>query len=990
MRGRRPPTDVRPENLPPGMEPQPFVYHSPVPEATVTARNPDYLSPSDSEWVNQLSLMPEFHADAADSVRRARDYVPTKFVPTVEYPEPVKEGERTLTDRPKQAQLRERGPMSPARDKVMNELDKKRRQINAMWLRKSTKMEIKATADGADNMAALEGERSRRSLKLVNKDEMIRSTPMALLSCGKVGENPNTGKKFFFYDPKVLDSKIAQAQIGAAKADGILNDPKADRQMKKYAAKWKEAADRLHLIAKYTKDHWDSQEVKDMAMACRRELYDQLMREHEHGVSTTDFGETYFPTLYEGEMFNLDSITFGEDKIIGNRFTARKSFRDHYEAVMHGPFIPRSFDVADIIGHRVGQGMKSVARQSWSEALKDMKDASTSKPIAMSPVPTHPRTLVDPDTGDKVFHHDAWQAPSPEYELVYPSRGSQPIAVLKPYSDLVKTCTDFSAFKGSTAGEMSLYLSSMLKHGVVLVGDSFHPARLFQYATAMRGGVPSYKNGFAALTYRAEDLPAAVKAGEVHPEAARWALEKVAVNKNGSHVLMSKQEILEDMVKKGLNATRIGDAIYKDALQKIKLVGETLYKTIGPYNRWMFDRMMPGLISDSAVRSFERLHKANPDVPYDKLMRDVITDMNTYYGNMGRQGVFTNPTLRDAAQVTMLAPMWQEGLIGKEVRTIGRLTGISNLTGRQGLPQMGALGSAVTRGLAAYFVLTQAINLVTRRQLTFQNKEEGHKLDAWIPTGKDSGLWVSPMSVFAEKTHDLIRMMETKPKAWDAIVQMGENTLGPVGKMEAVLRTSRSPSGEYLTSTPKVIKTAVEQLAPVPISAGKPLAWAAYAAGAGPKPEPGTTERQVMASGFGIKTQPSQDAMTQAANGARKFAEDNMLKPDTQVILPTDEPSYEKLRHAFKIGDEGSTKKIFDTLVAKRKAGESAYERREQIVKDMQNWARRPFTGSANGDRLWIHSMTDAQRETYSQAVQQRYELLYGWEKWYLTQMAGQ
>ena len=42
------------------------------------------------------------------------------------------------------------------------------------------------------------------------------------------------------------------------------------------------------------------------------------------------------------------------------------------------------------------------------------------------------------------------------------------------------------------------------------------------------------------------------------------------------------------------------------------------------------------------------------------------------------------------------------------------------------------------------------------------------------------------------------------------------------------------------------------------------------------------------------------------------------------------------------------------------------------------------------GDRLWIHSMTDAQRETYSQAVQQRYELLYGWEKWYLTKVAGQ
>jgi hypothetical protein len=987
---RRPPTDVRPENEPPGTEQHKFLRRPPVPEATTTPRDPEYLSPEDAQWVNELALMPEFHAEAAGEALRAKDYKPTQFTPSPEAPEPKGVGERTLTDRPPQKQLKEQSPMSPARERIRDEMDKKRRQVNATWMRRATKQTIKATADGVDNQAIMEGERARQSLKLTNKDEMVRATPMALLACGKVGENPKTGRKFFFYDPKMLESKITQAQLGSMKAEDILRDLKSDRQLRKYAAKWKEAADRLQLIAQYTKDHWDDPEVRSMAQACRRELYDQLSREHENGVSTTDFGESYFPSRYEGEIFNLDTITFGEDRIVGNRFTSRKRFRDHYEAIRNGPFIPKSYDAADIISHRVRQGMKSVARSTWTEALKDMKDQSSGKPVAMSAVPTHPRSLVDPDSGDKVFHHDSWEAPSPEYELVYPTPSSQPIAMLKPYADLTRTVLSRSAFQGNPLGEGALYFTSMLKHGVVLIGDTFHPARLLQYATAMRGGEPSWRNGFAALTYRAEDLDAAVKSGDVHPAAAAWAKEKMAVNKDGTHALMTKQAVLEDMIKNGLNATKIGDAIYRDSVQKIPLVGEFIYgHGVGWYNRLIFDRLIPGLIADGAVRSFDKLHKANPDVPYDKLMRDVITDMNTFYGNMGRQGIFTNPTLRDFAQVFMLAPMWQEGLIGKEARTMGRLTGISNLTGRRGVPQMGALGSAMIKGLASYFVLTQAINLATRRQLTFQNKEKGHDLDAWLPTGRDTGLWISPLSVFAEKTHDLIRLSETKPKAWDAIVQMGENTLGPVGKFEAVLRTSRKPTGEYITTTPGLLGAAAEQLAPVPISFGKPLAWAAYAAGMGPKPEPGTTARQIMASGMGIKTQPGQDISTQVETSARKFAQDNHLKTDTQVILPTDEPSYSKMRHFFKIGDTASAKKLFDALMEKRKPWENVSDRRQQILNDMQNWARRPLTGSQKGDMLWKHSMTDDERALYTEAVHERMELLYGWEKWYLTNIGN-
>lgn len=982
MRDRVPPTVQRPENLPAGMEPQKFTMQPPVPEGTPGKVTPPVMmTPEEAQHVNAMALQSEKEAAKLTIRQRVNAGLGSeperaKFDYTKEY-YPRKKGEPML--------LREQSPMSAvrrAKEHTLDELDKKVKQLTGAWLRRATNKDITGSADGADNDAILVGEQTRKHLQLVNKDPMMRSSPLALLSCGKIGENPNTGKKFFFYDRKEIDSKIVQAQLGATKAEEILNDPKSDRQLKKYARQWKAGAEKLQAIATYVRDHWDDKSMRDMNLAVRQELYDQLGREHEAGVSTSDFGEYYFPTRYEGEMFNLNAITFGEDKTIGKRFTAQKKFRDHYDAIMHGPFVPKSYDAADIVGHRVRQGMKAVVRASWKESLKDMKDAVSGKPLAMSAKPSHPQRLVNPDTGEEHFHPGKWEPPTPEYDLVYPQADATPIAVLRPYSKLVKLCSARSAFQDSPVGEGALYLSSMLKHGVVLVGDTFHPTRLMQYASGITGRVPSYQSGFAALMYRPEDLAAAVKSGAVHPDSAKWAMEKVLVNKNGEHTLMAKHEILRDMVRKGLNATRIGDALYKNAIQKIPVVGGLLYKGVGRYNSWLFDRVMPGLISDSAVRSFEKLHTKNPDVPYDKLMRDVITDMNTFYGNLGRQGVFTNPTFRDAAQVLVLAPMWQEGLIAKEARFLGRLTGISNLTGRRGLPQMGALGGGMLKGLAAYFVLTQAINLVTRRQLTFQNKEKGHELDAWIPTGKDTGLWLSPMSVFAEKTHDLIRLSETKPKTWDAINQMGENVLGPVGRFEEVLRTSRSPTGEYLTSTPSVLKAAVEQLAPVPISAGQPLKWGAYYAGIGKKPEPGSFLRQAIASGGGTKTEMSRDVTSRVQTAANDFVKANDLKFDPAVIIPTEESSYAKLRHAIKIGDEGSAAKIMADLQKKRT--------NDQIIHAMKDWAKRPFTGSHKNDRLWLHSMNEDQMAEYTQAVSDRQELLNKWEDWYLKQRAAQ
>src|SRR4029077_18403056 len=76
-------------------------------------------------------------------------------------------------------------------------------------------------------------------------------------------------------------------------------------------------------------------------------------------------------------------------------------------------------------------------------------------------------------------------------------------------------------------------VASMLKHGLVLMLDTFHIARLGQYSMALGskdwGKSLGFKNGISALTWSEAQLPEAVEKGLVSKEAMDWALEKVPV-----------------------------------------------------------------------------------------------------------------------------------------------------------------------------------------------------------------------------------------------------------------------------------------------------------------------------------------------------------------------------------------------------------------------------------------------------------------------------
>jgi hypothetical protein len=442
---------------------------------------------------------------------------------------------------------------------------------------------------------------------------------------------------------------------------------------------------------------------------------------------------------------------------------------------------------------------------------------------------------------------------------------------------------------------------------------------------------------------------------------------------------MTRQQIAREFVHNGLNAAKITDALYKDAVQRIPFIGEKYHKLIAPYNRWLFDRFVPGLITEAAVREFVKSNADNPKVPVNKLIKDIARDTNVFYGNMGRQGIFRSATFRDLAQLTLLAPMWQEGLLQKEMRFASRITGLSYAMGRRNVPYFGLLGKGMARGLGAYLVGTQLINLVTRRQFTWQNEEEGRKLAAWVPTGSEGeGFWIDPLSVFGEVTHDLIRLSQTKPKVWDAILQMGENRMGPVGKMEQILRTGVSPTGEAYSTTGALLRGAGAQLTPSPISFATPARALGHAVApslVSPNP-PGRLPRQLMASALGLKVQPSTTATQQVFAKSRAFMEREGLTKETSWRQQmTDDPGYAKLRSAIRIGDDKEAKRQFDAM--------SRTHTPLQIAQAMKIWARRPFTGAHKTEKLFISGLDDRELDLYSKAVEEKMDTLTKFYNWW-------
>ena len=740
-----------------------------------------------------------------------------------------------------------------------------------------------------------------------------------------------------------LDQAEQKAKnIIAAKGGGI--DGMLERRVANARLK---AVEKMRGQLEYARTHWNEPELQDTAAKMVMEMEQQHRQERDMGMRVKR-AENYLPGRYDEQWFDGDRVHFMEGpKILGRNFRRPATFSNYYEAIAAGNYMPFNLDGAALVAHRVRQGMNQVETRLWQKGLTTLRDPHTGKPMVSEPVHR-------PD--------GSYGPPGPDYELV--DFGNRYMAVHKGSVDIIKALVGDSIIQQTPATRRAMQFSQKLKH-TILLGDTFHLGRLKAYDWSINGiGKGGYKGGLSILQYRPEDIPEAVRKGLVRPEDADWANEQITVPLAKGNTTVTRRQIANLFIHRGLNVGRIADAIFK--VEGLGIVGK--------YNHWLFDKMTRGLMLETAVKEFERLSKDNPKTDYRKLIGDISRDTNNYMGSIGRQGWIKNQTFQDVFRMFGLAPQWVEGLIKKETALPGRISGLSYVAGRRDVPLLGTAGRGVARGLATMFAVTQAMNLITRRQPTWKNEEDGHKWDAWIPdvTGKSEGFFLSPLSLFNEVTHDVIRLTSNKPTVYDALHQIGENKLGPYGRAAMIFATGETPEGRKITSTGGVAKEMGKALIPVPISLSKVAQAGAAAVGIGKPPAPGSVQRQAMAS-LGVKTEPAPTANNQIYKKADQFVQDNGLgRSAGWQQVQTDELGYTDLRHAAATGD----KKSFNAALEKLRQSRTD----EEIYHAMKLWNGRAFTGSKAVEKYFLSDLSDKELEMYSRARLERQKTLSNFE----------
>ncbi len=776
--------------------------------------------------------------------------------------------------------------------------------------------------------------KAKQELELAHT-ELNRNLNKRLLETGFLSHTDAT----YYHDDRAkdnLDQLSFRVRQGIEAANRMLkNGGVWERHV---AKKWIKSNEGLLAELEFAKVHWDNIELRQTAESTKKELDHIYDLKRKHGVQL-DYSEDYLPGRYDGDLVTRDRVFLGPKNILGGKSSATKSFPTYYHAAQAGPYIPASNDIASLVESSVRQGLGSVNKQLWWDQLKTMKDEGSGMLISMPGKDSYGKTT----------------APTPDYVAFRtPSGGTA--YILKTYEGLIHQLVDPSAVTNWAVSRAALNAGQFLKH-TVLLGDVFHLSRLMYYSLAVSGVKANARTGFAALEMREKDIPRAVEKGIIDKSIATWLNEKLPFFENGQTSTITRHGLSSLFQRSGLNVGQIQDALYKDLVKEVPV--------FGAYNKWLFGRFTRGLMLDAAVNEYARLGKLDPQKDSSQVVREIAKDLNFFYGSIGRQGWIKSATFRDLSRMILLAPQWQEGLIKKESSLLRGFTSPRRaLTGRD------TSFRAMARGMLSMFVMAQVLNMMIRRQPTWDNKEPDHKWDADIGLG----MWLSPLAVFNELTADLVRYNETKPKVFDAIQQVGENKLGFMGRMAMVMATGKSPSGTVPSTTAGVLGTIASQAAPSPISFGPAIRGISHAI-APSLVDPNRPGRLLQSaySSSGLKTHRGLDAEQMVRLSAAKFRKEHGIQVPTMEY--SDEPSYSELRYNLKNGNEAGARKILEGLLKTKT--------KQQISVALHNFSRMLFTGSIAGERLWIHGMTPDERQVYNEGLKQRRDDSLKAERWF-------
>lgn len=804
----------------------------------------------------------------------------------------------------------EAGAGIPIPRDITDTLKKSRDTLKTLWKTKSVRDVMTYLKDVAGNKATVYGQRVGNNVRGELRRSMGRGTKPNVLD-----ENALTFVREADGDPSQL--MVMRGKLNASTAA----DPK-----------WKAAA--LKAI-----DHAEANWGRINPIASKYEAATdaQVASENAAGINTIQRkGYVMHAQDVENE-FGFFSNVAGEGTSGFKHTRTHDTFADSIAAGID----PKTLNGVALLSQRIARGQMMINNRAWVEGLRTTIDPQTRKAVITEPEIVSRGPGLPPDV----------RAPT---DYVTEIAGGRPIAVLKSYAGVFRALTEPSKFSESLGWNMALKAATTGKH-IALMLDTFHLGRIAFWESVIKPlsftdpklPLPSYKRGVLTLDYSPAELQRMANAGEIYPTALPE--------------ILTAQRDVNGLVKHGYNVAKISDQLHQEWLQKIPITGT--------FNKWLFNQFQRGAMAEVGAMEVPRYRRMHPSWTDERVYREVAKDLNTRFGNLGRQGLLKSKTAQDTARLLFLAPQWNEGLIRSEV---GAITGIGKgiaSSVKEGRLSFGILPRAVGAMLLGQFAANQIINYATRGKPTWENEEEGvgAKLSAWIPdlAGKGPGFFLHPAGLAAEITHLLSQKYEKKGDFREALMAFMGGRWSTLAR-PAVTFLTRRDIFQRLIRPENVWKETAKSALPTPIgaSAAAPAAVGAIT-GESKEPYPGAYQRQMMSSA-GIKTDPAESSGQRISSLARNWKQSQGVKQSGEFY----ESAYAPLRQSLR---RNNRTEIRENLRELLKTGHKP-EKIENAIKPWTGEARtpKPFTGSQKTEAQFIRTLTPEQRATYRKAMIER------------------
>ena len=676
--------------------------------------------------------------------------------------------------------------------------------------------------------------------------------------------------------------------------------------------------DRLNTLA----DGYRQRDVAEDAAAERAGLTPQAIARMKH--------------IYEDPT--SPSSTIVPDKGFG----ATKGYKTAADAIAAG-VDPKSTDLGDLAEKRVAANQKAINSHLFQNGLADLR-ASDGKPVIGGVVESSTRLNPDGTVSN------AQRVPQ-GYEAV--QAGSNVLTVHKEFAPLMRSLYGESAIGQTWLGNKALDVVALAKHGTAIL-DTYHAARVLT-KEVLGFQTIGYDKGLAALDYSQADRPRAVAAGKISQSEADWANNHEAVIQRG--------------LKAGLNVGKVSDNLLDAAKQhnlfeRLPVVGKGLTWA----NDLIFHKLTRGAMTQAFTVAAERNAKRFPELGQAEIDRRSARELNEFFGNLGSQGLFKSKTMQDAARMIGFAPQWTESQFRAEARGYGQAAraGTDALQGK-GF-RVGVVAQAMMGTALASIVASQALNMFTRGKPTWQNEEEGHRWDAWLPGGPHNrGFWFSPLEIAAEYAHQMGKHMAAGEGVLDSAANIAANKLSGPARAAKDLVTGQDSAGRPFGSMRERLTAAATDALPFPIPFSGMLAKDPKSpTGYGLNHQPGSLEKQGLGMA-GLKVDSAASPRSQMYRLAQQF------KPKGGGAGSQHAPSeYSGLRQALDNQDRSTAEGEIRQLLQDGKSLPKIAKALGLHNGGAGGVEPEHFTGSKAGDQQMFAKLTAAQKATYRQAQADR------------------